>query len=455
MSGRVQASPSLLSPGACAASDPGTAEGRDDHGVGRLDLFVTEACNLACAYCFAATQPRKSPNLAQAQRAVDWLFRSRAPRLHITFWGGEPMLRLGYLEAVVEQSTALAAVTGKTVTYSMPTNASLLDDDTLAFLRRHRIKIFLSIDGDEAAQAGRPLRSGESSHALVARGMGRAFAQPADRRPAVRMTVAPANAPGVADSVRYFLEHGAKEVLVYPAMDLPWTKEQLDGFAAGQMELASLVAERFRSAADPRALPVVKPLHGTLRRLYRGTPPRRRTGKAHHCGAGAGLVALTVTGSFVPCHRYVFYGRRRNEDDVAQGALGQGPSSPPAAAGVDLAITDLVGERRCIDCDLFDLCTYGCVAISYAVNGRPDRIPVAACALVRAQIDAARWLHRELEADARYPLYLGEQLDRTLSRTARRLGAVARAGHRHRRGEPPMANGTPRGHDSPPFDSMP
>ena len=57
----------------------------------RLDLFLTEACNLACSYYFARTRAANSGiNPALARKALDWLFDNDHNPVHVTFWGGEP-----------------------------------------------------------------------------------------------------------------------------------------------------------------------------------------------------------------------------------------------------------------------------------------------------------------------------------------------------------------------------
>jgi len=125
------------------------------HAVRRLDLFVTEACNLACGYCFAATQNRKDPSPEESLRAIDWLMRSEAKRLHVTFWGGEPLLRFELIKRLVGHARSSARRAGKRVTFSMPTNATRLDEDVVAWLEAEGVRIFLSIDGDEAGQRER------------------------------------------------------------------------------------------------------------------------------------------------------------------------------------------------------------------------------------------------------------------------------------------------------------
>ncbi len=393
------------------------------HRVRRLDLFVTEACNLACEYCFAATSPRKNPSRDQLLERLDWLMESEARKVHVTFWGGEPLLCRDLLEDLVSHARTRAEAAGKRISFSMPTNASLIDDETMRWLDENRIAVFLSIDGDESGQAARPLRSGQSSHGLVSIGM-KAAIRGAKAPPAIRMTVSPANAHAQADGVRYFLENGAKELLVYPAYDQEWSREAVDDFTAGQREMGALFIDLVRDCDTHEDLPVFKAWLPIMRRLWRKTPHRARAGDLPGCGVGRDLVGITVDGQFTPCHRVVFYGRGRGEA-VELGNTADGLDAAAALEWSQLRVEDMQGRTRCVECEQFDLCTFGCVAISYATTGRFDRVPRAACDLISAQIEVCREIHTALADDPRYCLYLGQPLDAVLRRTSTSLGTRA------------------------------
>jgi radical SAM protein with 4Fe4S-binding SPASM domain len=146
----------------------------------------------------------------------------------------------------------------------------------------------------------------------------------------------------------------------------------------------------------------------------------------HQCGAGTGLVALASDGTFAPCHRFVFYDRGPAGPRYCMGELGSG-LDPAASQDFDaLRIEDLAGAAGpCVECDSFDLCGFGCVAISFATTGSLTRIPPWVCALMRAQIEACRSVHAALEGDPRLALYSGVSLNETLAGVARAMGARA------------------------------
>jgi len=359
------------------------------HDVRRLDLFVTEACNLACDYCFAASDGRRRGTipLLQALHAVDWLMQSRHPRVHITFWGGEPLLRLDLLRQVSAHARDGARQADKTLTLSMPTNATLLTNEALAWIADNRVQIFLSIDGDPR---GRPLASGGSSLPLALAGLERAMASSMRPAPSVRMTVTPDNAEQQAETVARFQQLGVRELLLYPAMDRPWSAAALAAFARGQQALATQYIN------DPRR-PLLKAWRPMLRRLQTGSR-RQRQGLPSSCAAGSALVALDVRGQFTPCHRFVFYNRDRDTGPTL-GSLEHGLDLTATAlvAGLDIRDQHAEDGTPCVRCDLFDLCGYGCPAISFAVTGDPARVPAAVCQLMRAQADACRQVYAALK----------------------------------------------------------
>jgi uncharacterized protein len=405
----------------------------------RLDLFLTEACNLACPYCFAASGQGGQMSAELARQAVDWLVAQPAERLHITFWGGEPLLRRDLLRELIERAKRGAASQHKSITFSLPTNATLLDEQTAGWLADEGVHIFLSIDGDAVAQAERPRRDGGSSHAAAVAGL-RAATAAQGRAPAVRMTLAPRNAGRAAESVAFFAAEGVREVLAYAAFDQRWSESELADFARGQRELARWLVDAIRASVDPRReVPRLRAWIPILQRLQRGSR-RRRAGTLRHCGAGDELLALRVDGRWAPCHRFVFY-----DDRGAPRYDGGTLEAPAASAAIDrlgtLQIEQLEGETRCIDCDLFDVCTIGCVAIGVGAAGGPEQIPPVACRLQREQVAACRQVSAELGDDARLAHYLGREVRDMLGEAAARIGASAHRRYLASRGSTGPARG--------------
>jgi len=134
--------------------------------TGNIELYLAEACNLRCRYCYVDANEclhgkLMPPEIARA--AVDLIF-ARAKgvdRLQITFFGGEPLLNKPVLKETVAYSQRLARRHGKQVRYSMTTNGTLLDDEVISLIKRYGFGLMISADGPpEIHNDHRPLANG-------------------------------------------------------------------------------------------------------------------------------------------------------------------------------------------------------------------------------------------------------------------------------------------------------
>jgi uncharacterized protein len=155
-----------------------------------VDQFVVKLhgrCNLACDYCYVyelrdtgwRSRPRVMPPAVRAQlaaRIAEHIRRHRPPHVRVVLHGGEPLLAgAATLDAVATtlREAVTGARTGTVLHLAVQTNGTLLaDPGLLETLRRHRIGVGVSVDGDgEAHDRHRTLRSGAGSHRAVRRGV--------------------------------------------------------------------------------------------------------------------------------------------------------------------------------------------------------------------------------------------------------------------------------------------
>ncbi len=119
-----------------------------------LILGITEQCNLRCEYCcygnhYAEYRCHSGSSMTWeiAQKAIDTLFERQVRTPGITFYGGEPLLELDLIKRIVRLVGERERETGKSVTFSITTNGTLLNDDTIHFLVAHNVGVLISIDG--------------------------------------------------------------------------------------------------------------------------------------------------------------------------------------------------------------------------------------------------------------------------------------------------------------------
>jgi uncharacterized protein len=99
-----------------------------------------------------------------ASKALDLAFKSPAPELQISYFGGEPTLEFDLLIDVAREARARADKSGKKLVQTVTTNGTLLDRAKIDLLYGEDIYIALSIDGiREAHDGNRPQMGGGSS----------------------------------------------------------------------------------------------------------------------------------------------------------------------------------------------------------------------------------------------------------------------------------------------------
>ncbi len=139
-----------------------------------LHIFVvTLRCDHSCHYCQVSrqTEDRDAFDMSRehADLALDFAFRSPSRSIKIEFQGGEPLLNFDIIRHVVERAAALNADGARDIQFVIASNLSRLDDDHLAFCKRHRVCLSTSLDGPkDLHDAHRPLRGGSSYEAALA-----------------------------------------------------------------------------------------------------------------------------------------------------------------------------------------------------------------------------------------------------------------------------------------------
>lgn len=118
-----------------------------------LILQVTQNCNLRCEYCVYSgdyqnrTHSNRKMQFYIAKKSMDYFIEHsrNVEQLLISFYGGEPCLNFKLIQQCVEYMEEAAE--GKSVLYSLTTNATLLNKNIIDFFAKHHFRIMISLDG--------------------------------------------------------------------------------------------------------------------------------------------------------------------------------------------------------------------------------------------------------------------------------------------------------------------
>ncbi|MBE0432585.1 SPASM domain-containing protein [candidate division WOR-3 bacterium] len=282
-----------------------TMDGIPAQELSSITLHVISGCNLRCRYCFGqdGTYGMKSVKMDRriARKAVDLLFRQsgRRARLHVVFFGGEPMLNMPLIEDVVKYSAGIAREQKKTVSFSITTNATLLDDHSIQYLNDHKIGVLVSMDGPREVQDSlRCFANGNGSYERVIQGL-RKFIDSRKGKVSVRATVTKLNT-GIREIHDHFGNIGFGRAHFVP-VDIPGGSElSLNGgdFQKVEREFRKISRANLRAASGKHGI-VLGNLRDVVERLH------QRKKRLLGCGLASGFAAICPVGNIYPCHRFV------------------------------------------------------------------------------------------------------------------------------------------------------
>lgn len=338
-----------------------------------LVMNLTNQCNLSCTYCYEFGEDKvatpegkkKFMDIETAQASVDFLLSQSEGRkaVHITFFGGETLMNFPLLKQVVAYATEQAKGQGRTIDFSLTTNATLLTPAIIEFLSDNNIGVTVSMDGPpEFQDKFRVFSNGRGSYDIVAPKVKALIAGHKTRPITARVTLT----NGVTDVIRIY-RHLKEELGFHEVGFAPVTTAEDRLYTIGEAGMHGVLGQFNELAKEYLEFALRGEMHGfsnvsdTIAELYQGV------NKSHPCGAGLGLMGVGPSGDIAPCHRFV------DSDEHALGNI---------ATGVDrekqksfLSKGHVNAKYECQTCFARPLCAGGChheAFVRYGDTGHPN-----------------------------------------------------------------------------------
>ncbi len=357
-------------------------------------LNVTNQCNLSCSYCYeygedkiVQTDNGRQPKMMSEETArdsVDFLLRESGPEAHMTFFGGETLLNFRVLKTTVKYATEQAAAMGKTIDFSMTTNATLLTPEIIEFLAEHRFGVTISMDGPPDLQNKfRVFHNGAGSYDMMAPKVKALIATHRSRPIGARVTLTRETL-----DVRRIYEHLTNELGFWEVGFAPVTASPDRPHAFGDAGFEQVLDE-FRSLAqDYLAAALEGRHHGfsnvreTLGEIHKGAS------KAWPCGAGFGLLGVSTAGDVALCHRFA------GSDDHKLGTVTAGIDRTRQSEFLD---THHVSNKTdCQTCWARPLCAGGCYHEAHTRFGTTNQPNLHYCDWIRGWTDTCLQIYGQI-----------------------------------------------------------
>ncbi|MDA8333474.1 MAG: radical SAM protein [Peptococcaceae bacterium] len=291
-------------------SKQGAVPEKAGYPVANIALFLAQECNMACVYCYGNGGEYAGGGMMSEEtafRSVDWLVENSGSvkNIGISFFGGEPFLNFPLMKKVVSYAKKKAGEKDKRITFGVTTNASLLTEEAISFLKDEKIYPLISFDGPaEYQDSQRPFKDGSGSYDRIVNNVRKL-------REVIPHLTARATVTDGADPFRIkegmeaagfttcILTPVSPVILNAPSSGMPpdgsgerMLERMLAFHRAETEQLLTAIRER---SIDKDNLPAYLSSIGDIalgRKRY------------YACGVGKGMAGISVNGDIYPCHRF-------------------------------------------------------------------------------------------------------------------------------------------------------
>lgn len=373
-----------------------------------VSFQMTDACNLACSYCYFAHKVPVWLSDDTIDRAADFLVENADPsrgRFGVNFFGGEPFMAVDGIRKVMSVMEARFAAKDPSVrlAYSTTTNGTLFDDAALELCLEKQVVVQLSLDGvREAHDRHRKYKNGRGSFDRIVANLPRLKRAP---NFAVRMTLSPETIDDLPEGIQFLLDEGVDRVSVSPVCEVPWSEDDFQRFADAWRKVSAYYMLARLEGRRPQIRDIA---------FEQGPVEAEacRPVSEYGCGAAVSFVFVDIYGDLYPCHRYPGYFDRDEKvriGTVQDGFLterrnwfieaNRGASKKGCSSFLQRASGPTKGA--CSDCVVSSACGGACIAMNHAITGDPAQPPSIPGRLKQITMEVRRQALLQFESLAR------------------------------------------------------
>lgn len=337
--------------------------------IGGYVVNITDNCNLKCKYCFSHANKKviSLDTLKQVYYSMDFTL----PQIDLSLFGGEPLLHFydiikPFIEWLVEQPHSDKIAVGIT------SNATLINEEILRFLKGHNISFLLSLDGDGFIQEiGRP-----NSWKMVEPKLDLILKYYPDI--VVRSTVFPENAAHLFEHNYLFLrDKGFRSVHYGMDVTAQWTDETFRDYMRNLSAIFYANCKEIDLGGRP---PFINDFYQNIKAMTAKNNSKQET-IFHRCGLGTTSVGISTKGDILACHQFNSYNKKDNPFVIGHLSYGISEARRKYVEMEYLQFAVWTATNgRCAKCPIENHCRLSCcIAENYSVHHNIQKVADMMC----------------------------------------------------------------------------
>ena len=355
---------------------------------------VTDACNLACTYCYQINKHTNRMSFETAKKFIDLIFEEsykedsylyNSEGLVVEFIGGEPLLEIDLIEKISDYFM-WKAITEKHIwavnsMFSMISNGVLYFDERVQrYLRKYknRISFSISVDGcKELHDSCRVFPDGKPSYDL-AEAACKHYKKNFDEYMSTKMTIAPENIKYLFDAIKNLrINLQYKSIHCNCVYEKGWTNENATELYYQLKKVTDylldndLYEETFISILDDKAFDEFNP-----------------DDDKNYCGSTGSMLACDPFGKIFPCIRFMDTSLGDKVKPFCLGDVDNGIGVLPIHRDkiniLDSITLTSQSTKKCIECPIQGGCGW-CTGYNYQETGSPNKRVDYICCMHKAR----------------------------------------------------------------------
>ncbi len=358
--------------------------------VKALCLHIAHDCNMRCRYCFASQgdfgRSKSVMSLEVGKKAIDFLVSrsGKIRNLEVDFFGGEPLLAMDTVKGIVEYARSLESKHGKCFRFTITTNGTLLDDETIDYINNEMSNVVLSIDGrKDINDKTRYFEDGSGCYDMIMP----KYQKLVEKRKElgkytdyyVRGTFTKQNLD-FSNDVMHLADCGFDQISVEPVVTkdeyLSLTENETDRIFAEYDILCDKIIESRKNGKWFNFFHFMADLdEGPC--LYKRTKG---------CGSGSEYLAITPTGDIYPCHQFV------EHEEFCLGSVMDNSLNDEIRFRFKECNIGNGSLKKCADCWDKYFCGGGCAANNYKYTGKISEPYEMGCVLQKKRTECTLYM---------------------------------------------------------------